>query len=87
MLQISLGSWYSVLNFVGFCYGLSVNWMIFRWQNYNDPDEKVRISHPVTNFEFLYEPFYISTDNVPPHDERFIGYGYTRNSQVYQYFD
>lgn len=57
-----------------------------RWQNYKDPDDKVRISHPVTNFEFLYEPFYIATDTVPPHDERFVGYGYTRNSQVYEMY-
>lgn len=42
----------------------------------------MHISHPVTNFEFFYEPFYVAPDVVPPHDERFIGYGYTRNSQV-----
>lgn len=29
-----------------------------------------------------YEPFYISSDTIPPHDERFLGYGFTRNSQV-----
>ncbi|KAL1490529.1 hypothetical protein ABEB36_013207 [Hypothenemus hampei] len=57
-----------------------------RWQTYKDPDQKIRVSHPVTNFEFLYEPFYIATDTVPPHDERFVGYGYTRNSQVYEMF-
>lgn len=45
-------------------------------------DETV-ISYNVTNFEFLYEPFYVATDTVPPHDERFIGYGFTRNTQVY----
>ncbi|XP_011694182.1 PREDICTED: beta-1,4-glucuronyltransferase 1-like [Wasmannia auropunctata] len=43
---------------------------------------KVYISHDVTNFEFLYEPFYVAKDIVPPHDERFMGYGYTRNTQV-----
>ncbi|KYN23020.1 N-acetyllactosaminide beta-1,3-N-acetylglucosaminyltransferase, partial [Trachymyrmex cornetzi] len=42
---------------------------------------KVYISHDVTNFEFLYEPFYVAKDIVPPHDERFMGYGYTRNTQ------
>lgn len=42
----------------------------------------MHISHPVTNFEFLYEPFYVAPDTVPPHDERFVGYGYTRNTQV-----
>lgn len=40
------------------------------------------ISHNVTNFEFLYEPFYVSKDTAPVHDERFVGYGYTRNTQV-----
>jgi Glycosyl-transferase for dystroglycan len=44
--------------------------------------ENVHISHNVTNFEFLYEPFYVASDSVPPHDERFLGYGYTRNTQV-----
>lgn len=45
-------------------------------------NEEIHISHNVTNFEFLYEPFYVAQDTVPPHDERFLGYGYTRNSQV-----
>lgn len=40
------------------------------------------ISYNVTNFEFLYEPFYVATDLVPLHDERFLGYGFTRNTQV-----
>ncbi|KAL7645136.1 UNVERIFIED_CONTAM: hypothetical protein RMT77_003514 [Armadillidium vulgare] len=49
------------------------------------PDEKtVKISHDVTSFEFFYEPFYVARDNVPPHDERFLGYGFTRNTQVYE---
>lgn len=43
---------------------------------------KAYISHNVTDFEFLYEPFYVAKDIVPPHDERFMGYGYTRNTQV-----
>ncbi|CAH1104308.1 unnamed protein product [Psylliodes chrysocephalus] len=57
-----------------------------RWQNTKDETEDVHISHPVTNFEFFYEPFYVAPDVVPPHDERFIGYGYTRNSQVYEMY-
>ncbi|PBC29058.1 N-acetyllactosaminide beta-1,3-N-acetylglucosaminyltransferase [Apis cerana cerana] len=47
---------------------------------------KVYVSHDVTNFEFLYEPFYVAKDIVPAHDERFMGYGYTRNTQVYEMF-
>ncbi|XP_034937625.1 beta-1,4-glucuronyltransferase 1 [Chelonus insularis] len=47
---------------------------------------KTYISHNVTNFEFLYEPFYVSKDIAPAHDERFLGYGYTRNTQVYEMF-
>ncbi|KAJ9597487.1 hypothetical protein L9F63_011647, partial [Diploptera punctata] len=58
-----------------------------RWQSTagNEVDA-VHISHNVTNFEFLYEPFYVAPDTVPAHDERFIGYGYTRNTQVYEMF-
>ncbi|XP_014210479.1 beta-1,4-glucuronyltransferase 1 [Copidosoma floridanum] len=44
------------------------------------------VSHEVTNFEFLYEPFYVARDVAPPHDERFMGYGYTRNTQVYEMY-
>lgn len=44
--------------------------------------QETHISHNVTNFEFFYEPFYVASDMVPPHDERFLGYGFTRNTQV-----
>lgn len=65
--------------------------MNFRWamdvstdhpNHENLKTNKIYISHDVTNFEFLYEPFYVAKDIVPPHDERFMGYGYTRNTQV-----
>ncbi|EDW53932.1 GM18308 [Drosophila sechellia] len=55
-----------------------------KWLSSNTNDTEVSVSHIVTNFEFLYEPFYISVDNAPAHDERFLGYGFTRNSQVYE---
>lgn len=56
-------------------------------KNYeNIKNGKVYVSHDVTNFEFLYEPFYVAKDTAPAHDERFMGYGYTRNTQVF-YFD
>lgn len=54
----------------------------FRWHADTNDNGETHISHNVTNFEFLYEPFYVAGDTVPPHDERFMGYGYTRNSQV-----
>lgn len=57
-----------------------------RWQTNDRPDNKVFVSHNVTNFEFLYEPFYVAADTVPVHDERFLGYGFTRNSQVYEMY-
>lgn len=65
------------------CQGTELNkssW--YRWQSSVQEGPEVHISHPVTNFEFLYEPFYVAPDTVPPHDERFVGYGYTRNTQV-----
>lgn len=57
-----------------------------RWQSAVAEEKGVHVSHPVTNFEFLYEPFYVAPDSAPPHDERFIGYGYTRNTQVYEMY-
>ncbi|XP_069157151.1 beta-1,4-glucuronyltransferase 1 [Procambarus clarkii] len=45
---------------------------------------RVSVSHDVTNFEFFYEPFYVARDDAPTHDERFLGYGFTRNTQVYE---
>lgn len=57
--------------------------MLIRWESDGSTSQNdTTISHNVTNFEFLYEPFYVSTDTVPPHDERFLGYGFTRNTQV-----
>lgn len=54
-----------------------------RWESTGgSAQDETIISHNVTNFEFLYEPFYVSTDAAPPHDERFLGYGFTRNTQA-----
>ncbi|GAB6027022.1 hypothetical protein CHUAL_013751 [Chamberlinius hualienensis] len=44
----------------------------------------IAVAYPVTNFEMFYEPFYVARDDVPTHDERFVGYGFTRNTQVYE---
>lgn len=52
-----------------------------------DEASTTHISYNVTNFEFLYEPFYVAKDaDTPEHDERFLGYGFTRNTQVYEMF-
>jgi len=47
-------------------------------------DSVVHVSHNVTAFEFFYEPFYVSLDSAPAYDERFEGYGFTRNTQAYE---
>lgn len=45
-------------------------------------DSQLHESHDVSNYEFFYEPFYVALDKAPAYDERFIGYGFTRNTQV-----
>ena len=69
-----------------YIYSFSFRWILDTSPNHknfgNVKTGKVYISHDVTNFEFLYEPFYVAKDIVPAHDERFMGYGYTRNTQV-----
>lgn len=58
----------------------------FRWEKETNYSPDTHVSHNVTNFEFFYEPFYVASDLVPVHDERFLGYGFTRNSQVSLFF-
>ncbi|XP_023233755.1 beta-1,4-glucuronyltransferase 1-like [Centruroides sculpturatus] len=41
-------------------------------------------AYKVNNYEFFYEPFYVADNEVPPNDERFVGYGFTRNTQVFE---
>ena len=36
----------------------------------------------MTKYIWMYEPVYISRADSPQFDERFIGYGLTRNTQV-----
>lgn len=78
ILKISL----IVYNFNEMYFFSNSIFLFYRWLSSKLDDSVISISHTVTNFEFLYEPFYITVDNAPIHDERFIGYGFTRNSQV-----
>lgn len=52
-----------------------------QWEKLPD-SPMLEAAYKITNYEFFYEPFYIARGNVPLHDERFIGYGFTRNTQV-----
>lgn len=67
------------LTFVAICLFV---YLVYSWLANTQTDDRISISHQVTNYEFFYEPFYVALDNAPPHDERFVGYGFTRNSQV-----
>lgn len=51
------------------------------WEKLN-VSEKVAVSHNAGQFSFWYEPVYVAKRDVPAFDERFIGYGLTRNTQV-----
>ncbi|XP_035216751.1 beta-1,4-glucuronyltransferase 1-like [Stegodyphus dumicola] len=54
-----------------------------RWERIPDSN-KLEAAYKISNYEFFYEPFYVARANVPLHDERFIGYGFTRNTQVFE---
>jgi hypothetical protein len=43
----------------------------------------LHVSHDA-EYELYYEPFFVSPDYAPPYQERFLGYGFTRSSQVLQ---
>ena len=50
--------------------------------------EKIRqgptmaVAYKVDKYLFKYEPLYVAKADSPPFDERFIGFGMTRNTQV-----
>ena len=56
----------------------------FRWEAYIGNEKSVDVSHKAV-YHISYEPFYITSQNIPSYDERFEGYGNTRNSQVCRY--
>jgi len=57
--------------------------LAFRWSVTYMDETSVRVSHEAEAkaMEF-YEPFYISDYRIPSFEERFLGYGFTRSSQV-----
>ena len=60
----------------------TILYKLYRRFEREQDDSVVHVSHNVTNYEFFYEPFYVSLDSAPRYDERFVGYGFTRNTQV-----
>ena len=54
-----------------------------RWEKTPETDE-VEVAYEVAKYKLLYEPIYVSRGDTPVFDERFIGFGFTRSSQVTQ---
>ena len=52
-----------------------------RWEKIAETD-KVEVAYLVEKYKLAYEPIYVSRGDNPVFDERFIGFGNTRNSQV-----
>jgi hypothetical protein len=58
--------------------------LCYRWQsNTQDVTDAVHVNHNVTKCILGYEPFYVARADTPGYDERFIGYGFARNTQVH----
>jgi len=59
----------------------------YRWENNTeDVTDAVHVNHNVTKCRLGYEPFYVARAFTPDYDERFIGYGWTRNTQVHYFY-
>ena len=52
-----------------------------RWEKIPESPE-LEVAYKVEKYIFKYEPLYVSRGDTPPFDERFIGFGMTRNTQV-----
>ena len=44
----------------------------------------IRVAYQIKHIQFGYEPIFVAKADNPNFDERFIGYGFTRNTQVLQ---
>ena len=51
------------------------------WEKIPEGDS-LSIAYMVDQYRFMYEPIYVARSDSPPFDERFVGYGMTRNTQV-----
>ena len=52
-----------------------------RWEKIPETYE-VDVAYKVEKYKLLYEPIYVSRGDTPAFDERFIGFGFDRSSQV-----
>ena len=46
------------------------------------PMDEIDVGYKVDKYQFKYEPLYVAKADTPIFDERFIGFGMTRNTQV-----
>ena len=54
-----------------------------RWLALTVPlSTSLKVAYRISDYVFGYEPIYVARANTPEFDERFIGYGMTRNTQV-----
>ena len=51
------------------------------WEKIPEGDS-LSIAYMVDQYRFMYEPIYVARADSPQFDERFVGYGMTRNTQV-----
>ena len=56
-----------------------------RWEALPSKNE-TEVAFDVTKYLFKYEPIYVARAETPIFDERFIGFGMTRNTQSYEMF-
>ena len=54
---------------------------LLRWEKLPETPE-LEVAYKVEKYIFKYEPLYVSRGDTPAFDERFIGFGMTRNTQV-----
>ena len=62
----------------------SINQMssnLLKWEKVPETAE-LEVAYKVEKYIFKYEPLYVSRGDTPAFDERFIGFGMTRNTQV-----
>ncbi|CAG0890946.1 unnamed protein product [Darwinula stevensoni] len=56
-----------------------------RWASIPESPD-LEVAYNVTKYQIGYEPVYVARADIPPFDERFLGYGCTRYTQAYEMY-
>lgn len=60
------------------------NSQLKKWETEPSRSRELGVMYNISSWTEFWEPVYVARADVPLYDERFVGYGYTRSSQIFE---